>query len=621
LFVCCLRVAIVRLPLSALAVVILALSPSLLTGQDEYTVTKVEFSGNREFSDGNLIDLLALSVPDWVGRSILGKDASRITQDEVDRFARILRNYYQREGYLYADVAGEVKNVDEAARTLHLRFVVREGPPIMIDSLSTSAVADSAYDTVRVAGIIDEAASLFNLKSGMRFRDESIAQDRDTLMQTFARNGYPFAAAAQKIRVHTQDSTVAVFWEVRPGPLSRFGEVTFQGNEHVSDEIVQRRLAFEVGDVFNVQKVKKSQRDLYDLGVFQIVSFKAQFDRRLEDTVPIDVTLQEAPLYSTKFGVGYGTEDKFRASVDFRVRRFLGGARTLAIRVKRSALEPYYFSFSLTQPDFIIRLTSLTVNPYALRQIEPAYSANRYGANLILSYPFALYTDASMTYNVEQVKQDSSAGSGLETSTEEPKSLYNKSSLTFLLRYDSSRPLFDPSQGIYVSPAIQFAGLFQPPSNNYMKIALDLRAYRRLSGWLVVAGRLAVGTIVAPTEDPFIPIEEKFYAGGASSIRGFERSSVGPVDADGNPLGGNSSLIGSCEFRIPIVDAFGAVVFSDFGNVWAGSLTFKPGDLRFSVGAGLRYETIIGPVRFDVAIPVPKADLPVQYYFTLGHAF
>jgi outer membrane protein insertion porin family len=611
----------VRLPVFVLAIVLLAFSPSLLTAQDEYTVAKVEFSGNREFSDGNLTELLALSVPDWVGRTILGKDASRITQDEVDRFAHILRNYYQREGFLYADVAGSVNDVDEAARTLKLHFDVREGLPIMIDTLSTSAVADSAYDTVRVAGIIDEAVSLFNLKPGMRFRDESIGQDRDTLMQTFARNGYPYATAAEKIRVHTTDSTVAVVWEVRPGPLSRFGDVTFQGNEHVSDEIVQRRLAFEVGDVFNVQKVKKSQRDLYDLGVFQIVSFKAQFDRRLEDTVPIDVTLQEAPLFSTKFGVGYGTEDKFRASVDFRVRRFLGGARTLLVRLKRSALQPYYVSLSLTQPDVLFRLTSLTVNPYALRQIEPAYSADRWGANLVLSYPFALYTDASMTYNLERVKQDSSAGSGLESSGEETKSLYNKSSLTFLLRYDSSRPLFDPSQGIYVALAVQVAGLFQPPSNNYIKIPLDLRAYRLLSGWLVVAVRLAVGTIVAPAEDAFIPIEEKFYAGGASSIRGFERSSVGPLDADGNPVGGNSGLIGSCEFRVPIIESFGAVVFSDFGNVWATSLTFKPGDLRFSAGAGLRYETPIGPVRFDVAIPVPKAGLPVQYYFTLGHAF
>ena len=118
-----------------------------------------------------------------------------------------------------------------------------------------------------------------------------------------------------------------------------------------------------------------------------------------------------------------------------------------------------------------------------------------------------------------------------------------------------------------------------------------------------------------------IPVEERFFAGGSRSIRGWARQHLGPRDDKETPIGGNTIVEASIEPRIPLVGSLGMVVFADAGNVWTGDGGFSFTDIRYSAGAGLRFNTPIGPVGIDLARPIMDIDKSWQFHFNIGHAF
>jgi outer membrane translocation and assembly module TamA len=151
---------------------------------------------------------------------------------------------------------------------------------------------------------------------------------------------------------------------------------------------------------------------------------------------------------------------------------------------------------------------------------------------------------------------------------------------------------------------------------------------------LVFASRAQIGNIDPPGNDPtlgLVPFSKKYFLGGATSIRGWGRYEVSPLSGSGLPLGGNSMLAFSEEIRAVIQGNLGAVLFVDGGNVWNEEWNVKLRDLRYAIGSGLRYQTPVGPVRFDVARqlnPIPGLllrDGPERrhwrIHFSIGQAF
>jgi outer membrane protein insertion porin family len=138
---------------------------------------------------------------------------------------------------------------------------------------------------------------------------------------------------------------------------------------------------------------------------------------------------------------------------------------------------------------------------------------------------------------------------------------------------------------------------------------------------VVLALKAKLGGIKRTDNESFIPVEERFYAGGSNSVRGWSRSDLGPKDENGIPIGGNSLLEGSAEFRIDIGRKFKLATFVDAGNVWQSSFSYNLNDLHYAGGAGIRYKTAIGPVGIDFARPIFDAETAWQIHFNIGHTF
>jgi outer membrane protein insertion porin family len=159
-----------------------------------------------------------------------------------------------------------------------------------------------------------------------------------------------------------------------------------------------------------------------------------------------------------------------------------------------------------------------------------------------------------------------------------------------------------------------------PSDYDYSRLLLDFRRYQELAK-LVIAMRLKFGAVNSNDDSGFVPVEDRFYAGGAMSLRGWSRSTLGPLRQNGNPIGGKSLIEASIELRYPIIGIVSGVVFTDFGNVWLPAFTYKLDNLRYSGGIGVRVSTPIGPIRLDVAWPVDDRETGAQFHLNVGHAF
>jgi outer membrane protein insertion porin family len=198
---------------------------------------------------------------------------------------------------------------------------------------------------------------------------------------------------------------------------------------------------------------------------------------------------------------------------------------------------------------------------------------------------------------------------------------YPKSSVSLGMIRSTGRPLLNPADGSYESLVVMYSGLGSGTPYHFLKATMDLRRYDPLWGGLILATRVEMGGIRSYDPDGFVPVEERFYAGGSTSVRGWDRFLLGPLDAAGKPLGGKSLVEGSVEARFPLSTSFGATLFVDLGNVWQESFDFRFNELRYCAGAGVRLETPIGPIRFDCAVPIFEGEQSANFFFSIGQAF
>ncbi len=176
-----------------------------------------------------------------------------------------------------------------------------------------------------------------------------------------------------------------------------------------------------------------------------------------------------------------------------------------------------------------------------------------------------------------------------------------------------------PTRGSYKSILLKYSGL-GGGNYRYTKTLFDLRKYQRI-GRPVLALRAQIGNLISFNTPKFIPLEERFYAGGSQSVRGWGRFQLGPMDDDGIPVGGRGLFVGSVELRTPISKSFSIATFLDMGNVWRDQRNINLNDLRYAAGIGVRYSTPIGPIRVDFAHPVWDTANQLQIHFSVGEAF
>jgi len=576
-------------------------------------VESISFKGNHQVSGGKLKLAINTKTKPWY--SLFG---SLPPYDEETFLMDLLRieKFYHREGYLEAHVTDYKVTFNDASDKVKIVIHIEEGEPTLVETVNV-VLTPAAVHSLTARKLLGQ----LRLKRGKRYREDDLKLDYQKLLERFSDNGYPYVEVKVKPLLLKKTHRVSLEWLLKPGPFCHFGPISYTGNDHISDSAIRRGLGFSSGQRFEQRKLVNAQTQVYRLELFQFVSLKVANLEEQPVEIPVDIRVKEATLRTLKFGLGFGSEESFRAFAQWRHRNFLGGARILRLRAKHSTdLLPLQLELELSQPYFLSNRNDLIVKPFFIWRDEKAFEVRRIGAETTLSRRLTARASAFFTASVERDTVEVK-GTGVAP---ELQNLYNKGILRAGLIHNSSDQIFTPSRGSKSNIVLEEAGRFLRTPFKYIKLSAEHSQYFRLSHRSIFATKIRVGSMKPTRGTRETPIEERFFSGGSFSVRGWGRQRLGPSDSTGVPLGGNSVLEGSFEWRPNLFKKFSAAMFLDYGNVWREWNGFDLTDLHYAIGAGLRYDTLVGPLRIDFGWKVNKQEEDRDNYeihFSIGQAF
>jgi len=578
-----------------------------LLAQTNYKLNKITFSGNHTIQQRTLSKQITEETRSkfefWKKRDIFN---SIILEQDVE----ILKTFYQTEGFLNVEIKSETtKNLKK--ETIDIEFVIVENEPIKINKINYNIISGTPQTNVQIPELNEI------LKSRNRFRDNDLIKAKEQFAEFLLNNGFPFQNISHDLSVNINDNTVDVTFNIDCGGAFTFGETTITGNQKTSAYYIKKEMAFEAGDTFDKRKLERTQQQVMDLGVFQFVTVKSRADEIPTERIPMEIMVKEATRLNVKFGVGYGLEEQFRISADIQKLGFFRSIDRFNVYLKCSKLEPYHIDLTLNQPLFFSLKNKLITNAYLKKQVAPAYTIKRYGAAIKIQRHLFKNADGFSGYSYEKNFLDVDE-SILDEVDIQQITKYDKANILLGLTFDNSSPVFFPNQGFSLSAVTTLAGYGFNSDFHYYQILMEAKKYFGITENIVIAGKVKLGMMDPTRGDKFTPLEERFYAGGSNSIRGWSYGQLSPKSDSNIPIGGNSLLENSVELRFPIWKIINGVIFTDFGNVWSESYHYSLRDLRYANGAGLRIKTPIGPIRLDGAI---SDENNFQFFLGIGQAF
>lgn len=588
-------------------------------GQEDLRISKVRFKGNSAFPNSRLKDEISMEAGSWIKEKIFGKEPVYYSQELFDDDIKRLRNFYQKEGYLGVKFQAAQVRVTKKNK-VEITFLIDEGKPILVSKLSF--LVDSTYSLSEVLRFMEERSIQLQMQTSpdSRFRDESVLNDKRIIADAFYDKGYPYTQVEQKLSVDTLTRSTAVDWHINRGPQSYFGTTTVTGNSRVPTKSIMRQMAYKKGELWSQKKIETSQKQIYNQGNYRVASVRTQLESNMTDTVPMQIQITEAPRWTVRFGAGYGREDKFRAFTDVQYLSFITHTGRLNLYAKHSGLEPYNLYLKFSQPSFLFPFNTLVINPFMQREDEPGYKLDKRGYNITFVQNFSEELNTSIGFVYEDVEVDTSNVVTPKRS-QDIESIYKKTGIVIGGIYNNADPILDPVQGYAISFNTKTNDIFFSGEMPFFRFLTEFKSYFGLQRGVVLGLKAKIGGIKRTDDDPFIPVEERFFAGGSHSVRGWSRSNLGPKDEFGVPVGGNSLLEGSLEFRFDVGRKMKFTLFTDCGNVWTNSFHYRLNDLHYAAGAGLKIKTPIGPAGIDFARPIFDSEDKWQFHFNIGHSF
>jgi translocation and assembly module TamA len=449
-----------------------------------------------------------------------------------------------------------------------------------------------------------------------------------TLQAALQDAGYAFAKVDQPVAYERPTQKVLdLTFAVAAGPRVRIGQIRIEGLENVQESFVTRGLLVHTGEQYDAATIEQAREKLLGLGVFSTVSVELGKADSGEN-VPITFVVGEAKRYTVGVSAAYSSDLGGSTGFNWSDRNVFGSGQQLtasasAINLGGSASTGlgYDVTVGYSIPDFLRPDQTLGYSVTALRQALQAYTqtGETAGTSLTRKLSSAWTLTTGLSYEHEIIDQ------------ENDQYLYNLLMLPVSASYDSTElvsPLDDPTHGFRISmsltPTLSHGGATSGKVYTVAQgsIATYFDVHKLLAGdppgRTVIAARALSGAALGATQFS-LPPDQRFYAGGSGTVRGYRYQSVGPEFADGNPEGGTSMEAVNLELRQRVGTSLGFVTFVDGGGVSSRSGSVY----RVGVGAGVRYYTSIGPIRFDLALPTKRRpnDDRFEIYIGLGQAF
>ena len=577
---------------------------------DIVRIKDIRFEGNTVFDDGDLQDAMDTQEK-WMFSWITGRgnyNEPLLLQD-LDRIADL----YYNQGYVRVKVREPVISLVDDGKHMLLLIHIDEGPQYKIGQV------DVQGDLLQEK---EELIALLGIKQGDVFSREKLRNGVGTVTDVYADQGYAYANVSPLTRADDEARTIALMLDIEQGPQVSVERINITGNTKTRDKVVRREMKLVEGDLFNATNLKKSKARINNLGFFEVVDISTSAGSD-ESFMNVDVNVKERSTGTFSVGAGYSSVDGFVAQGSITQENFLGRAWRLNLAASLGGSSTTY-QLGLTDPYFLDTRWTLGGEIYSTEREWDDFSRKANGFAIKAGHPVGEYSRILGTYRFENKEiYDVVLGASDEILEQEGDSTLSSFTLTYM--YNTTDNRLDPSSGTDLNATWEFAGV--GGTEKFSKYVLDARHFWPWKWGTVFSAHGQLGYVHSLSSEP-VPIDERFFLGGIYTLRGFDSREVGPREDD-NFVGGDTEAYFNFEYVFPLSKELQlkGVTFFDVGNTWnkdyPGDDADPFGSWRYSAGAGIRWLSPMGPMRFEYGynLDAREYESKGKFDFMIGRFF
>jgi outer membrane protein insertion porin family len=589
-------------------------------------IREINIVGNKDFKEKELLDLFTLTTPGWM--TWFSKN-DQYSKQKLAADLEALRSFYLNRGYLEFSIDSTQVSISPDKSGIYITVNLSEGPKYTVSD-------------VKLAGDMlvpeDELRKLVKVQPGETFSREALTDSTKQIGDRLGNDGYAFANVNAVPELDKEKHQAAFTFLIDPGRRVYVRRINMSGNTKTRDEVLRREMRQMEGAWYSGAKINRSRERLDRLGYFSDVNIETPAVPGTTDQVDVDVSVTEKTTGSITLGAGFSSSDGFIVSGSVSQNNVFGTGNQLAVQVNSGSVNKVY-SLSYTNPYYTVDGVSLGYDVYQ-RNTDPSslstignYQSSTVGAGIRMGVPINEIDGVNLGLSYEHTKltlfdtspqryQDYIADFGTTNRTVRADLGWARDT-----RDSIAYPTKGRLQRVYGEVGL-------PPGDlKYGKLSYQDQWFQPLWGdfTLMLNGELGAGGGYGGKPLPFF---KNFYAGGNTSVRGYDAGTLGPKDSDGLALGGTRRIVGNVEVLFPFPGlrndkSVRMSVFADGGAAWGpGDVEgrydkLKMADLRYSAGLAVSWYSPIGPLKFSLAkaLNAQAGDKEQRFQFILGSVF
>ncbi len=575
-------------------------------------IRRIQFEGNEALSNRQLRKAMETRRSWW----FIG---GRYDEDQFEDDLENVVDQYSDVGRLEAQIEATEFEFSEKGNRMDITVVVDEGPEYQVD-------------TVRIAGNIayddDEILELLGVQPGYVHNQGQVRRDSQLIQRGYEDSGYINAQATPQVTLDRDAKTTNVVHDIQEGELKYIREIRITGNEITRDDVIRREVLSFPGERFDGSLLRGSQRRLEALDYFDAVrmTVDSPFDDDRYSNLLIDV--EEGRTGYFNFGAGYSTEDRFGGFTELRFENFdianwptfSGGGQQMRLRLHLGERRQQYF-LGFTDPEIFgypLAFGFDLFNEEHSFRGGTNYTEGRTGGQLRFMKMLSPFVSARTTTRYSDISISGLPwGAGWTYPREywEQREGSTTISQSFGITRNTLDSPHDTTTGSRHELTLELAGF--GGDNHFYKIQHD-------SNWFwpfgednqyVLSFRTREGWVNSYGSSEYVPIPERFFLGGTTTVRGYRNRDIGP-QARGFfglgrrvRMGGELMSVQNLELKYTLTDQVRLYSFVDGGGVWSSASDFDFGDMKFSAGLGFGVQVPrLGPIRIDYGVPLNPDD-------------
>ncbi|MCH8311616.1 MAG: outer membrane protein assembly factor BamA [Nitrospinae bacterium] len=581
---------------------------------EKVSVEKIRFAGNKTFTDKVLRKQMETKQKTWFSwlddSGVYQKDILKLDVFRVEA-------YYQDRGFIRVSVLDPRIEVNKKAKEINITIPVVEGSRYKIDSIAIKG--DGTFTD-------EELFEVVQSKKGEYYNVSMIREDVSRVSDLYSTRGFAYADVNPVTKIIDEKKVVELAIEIEKGKKVYVGKITILGNVSSRDNVIRREFRLQEGDLFDSEKLRRSKQRINNTQFFEDVKIDTKRGDQ-PDLIDITTTVTERPTGSISVGAGFSSVEKVIFTGSVSQNNLFGRGQRLNFSTSLSAIRSD-FNLSFTEPRLFDTEILAGIDLFNRDQKFFSFDSRRRGGGFRFGKALTEFDSVAIGYRFEDVKV-----TDVEPA-DTTEFLKNETRVTSRISPSYTRDTRDnflnPSKGERHVLRFEFAG-GPLGGSNFIKSGYEYTFYHPIIGKLVGAFHTEINWVGAYSGDS-VPAFERFFMGGANSLRGFNIRDVGPLNALGDPVGGTQSLLFNFELQFPFSKAFRGFVFYDRGNVFGSgngtnisstAKTINLVDMRHSIGAGLRFLSPFGPVGFAYGVKLDQrtGEELAEFHFTAGSSF